>query len=87
MKRFKRHRDYGFFNQDIRLSKLSKLGASLEKLNLGIDFDVFRDLLEAKMSIAPKDKGGRLPYDYVLMFKICILQQYYGLSDDQISNK
>jgi len=83
MKRFKRHRDYGFFDQDIRLSKLSALGDPLEKLNLGVDFDIFRDILEQKMSISPKGKGGRPPYDYVLMFKICILQQYYGLSDDQ----
>lgn len=83
MRQFKRHRDYGFFDQDIRLSKLSKLGDPLEKLNLGVDFDIFRDLLEEKMRITPKGKGGRPPYDYVLMFKICILQQYYGLSDDQ----
>jgi IS5 family transposase len=83
MKRFKRHRDYGFFDQDIRLSKLSKLGDPLEKLNSGVDFDIFRDLLEGRMSITPKGKGGRPGYDYVLMFKICILQQYYGLSDDQ----
>lgn len=83
MRKFKRHRDYGFFDQDIRLSKLSKLGDPLEKLNLGVDFDIFRDLLEEKMIITPKGKGGRPPYDYVLMFKICILQQYYGLSDDQ----
>ncbi|MDR0615250.1 MAG: transposase [Synergistaceae bacterium] len=26
-------------------------------------------------------KGGRLPYDAVLMFKITMLQQWYGLSD------
>jgi len=38
IKRFKRHRDYGFFDQDIRLIKLSKLGDPLEKLNLGVDF-------------------------------------------------
>jgi hypothetical protein len=31
-KSFKKHRDYGFFDQDIRLSKLSKLGDPLEKL-------------------------------------------------------
>ena len=34
MKRFKRHRDYGFLDQDIRLSKLSQLGDPLE--NLGV---------------------------------------------------
>ncbi len=83
MKRFKRHRDYGFFDQDIRLSKLSALGDPLEKLNSGIDFELFRTLLEDKLSSEPKGRGGRPPYDYVLMFKICILQQYYGLSDDQ----
>jgi IS5 family transposase len=83
MKRFKRHRDYGFFDQDFRLRKLSKLGDPLEKLKLGVDFDIFRALLEEKLSIQAKGKGGRPPYDYVLMFKISILQQYYGLSDDQ----
>lgn len=83
MKQFKRHRDYGFFDQDIRLSKLSKLGDPLEKLSLGIDFEIFRTLLEDKLSTEPKGKGGRPGYDYLLMFKICILQQYYGLSDDQ----
>ncbi len=30
MKRFKRHKDYGFFDQDIRLSKLSQLGNPLK---------------------------------------------------------
>ena len=53
MKRFKRHRDYGFFDQDIRLTKLSELGDPLEKLNSGIDFDIFRELLAEKLSIAP----------------------------------
>jgi hypothetical protein len=42
MKRYKRHRDYGFFDQDIRLSKLSQLGDPLEKLNSGVDFEIFR---------------------------------------------
>ena len=83
MKRFKRHRDYGFFDQDIRLSKLSELGDPLERLNKGIDFEFFRALLETRFSKYPKGKGGRPPYDYVLMFKIIILQRYYNLSDDQ----
>jgi hypothetical protein len=45
MKRYKRHRDYGFFDQDIRLSKLSQLGDPLEKLNSGVDFEIFRQKL------------------------------------------
>jgi len=32
IKRFKRRRDYGFFDQDIRWSKLSQLGDPFEKL-------------------------------------------------------
>jgi hypothetical protein len=46
MKQFKRQRDYGFIDQDIRLKKLSQLGGSLEKLNKGIDFEIFRLVLE-----------------------------------------
>lgn len=84
MKKFKRHRDYGFFDQDIRLTKLSELGDPLEKLNAHIDFEIFRDLLVTNLSKIAKGKGGRKPYDYVLMFKILILQRYYNVSDDQI---
>ncbi len=84
MKQFKRQRDYGFFDQDIRLSKLSQLGDPLEKLNNGIDFELFRTLLETNFEKVAKGKGGRRPFDYVMMFKILILQRYYNLSDDQV---
>jgi IS5 family transposase len=84
MKTFKRHRDYGFFDQDIRLTKLSNLGDPLEKLDKGIDFEFFRTILEFGLAKTAKGAGGRRPYDYVLMFKILILQRYYNLSDDQI---
>jgi len=84
MKKFKRHRDYGFFDQDIRLSKLSQLGDPLEMLNSGVDFENFRVILEGNLSKDPKGKGGRRPFDYVMMFKILILQRYYNLSDDQV---
>jgi ribosomal protein L34 len=47
-KRYKRQRDYGFFDQDIRLSKLSELGDPLERLNNGVDFEFFRELLETR---------------------------------------
>jgi len=83
-KEFKRHRDYGFFDQDIRLSKLTKLGDPLDKLIRGVDFEVFRFTLEEKLCKLAIGAGGRPPYDYVLMFKILILQRYYNLSDEQI---
>lgn len=84
MKKFKRHKDYGFFDQDIRLSKLSQLGDPLERLNIGIDFELFRPMLESNLRTQAKGPGGRPPYDYVLMFKILILQRYYNLSDEQV---
>jgi len=84
MKKFKKHKDYGFWDQDLRLSKLSQLGDPLEKLIKGIDFEIFRSILEDNLSKEPLDKGGRPPYDYVMMFKILILQRYYNISDDQV---
>ena len=84
MKKFKRHRAPGLFDQDLRLSKLSKLGDPLERLNAGVDFEMFRKILEAHIGSTTQGKGGRPPYDYVLMFKILILQRYYNLSDDQV---
>ena len=43
MKTFKRHRDYGFWDQDIRLGRLSHSGDPLEKLekknNIFSDFN------------------------------------------------
>jgi IS5 family transposase len=84
MKSFKRHKDYGFWDQDIRLSKISRLGDPLEKLNSGVNFEIFRELLETGLDKLSKGAGGRPPYDYVLMFKILILQRYYNISDEQV---
>jgi IS5 family transposase len=75
----------GLFDEQIRLEKLSKKQDPLERLNAHIDFEFFRKPLEAffyKQTDA--SKGGRPAYDYVLMFKILILQRYYNLSDDTI---
>jgi len=83
MKHFKRSKAIGFFDEDFRLEKLTKLGDPLDRLAKGVNFELFRKLLEEKLHIEPKNDGGRKPYDYVLMFKILILQRYYNLSDDQ----
>jgi IS5 family transposase len=82
-KTFKRRKAIGFFDEDLRLSKLSKLGDPLEKLSKGIDFEMFRGFLEDVLHVDAKNKGGRRPFDYILMFKILILQRYYNLSDKQ----
>ena len=48
-----------------------------------VDFEVFRGDLEAALSRSDRAKGGRPPYDPVLMFKVLVLQTLYTLSDDQ----
>ena len=62
---------------------LSAAGDPLERLAAVVDFEVFRSDLTAALSRSDRAKGGRPPYDAVLMFKILILQTLYTLSDDQ----
>ena len=73
----------GFFDGDERLKALSAAGDPLERLLRIIDFEVFRVDLEAALSRSDRAKGGRPPYDAVLMFKVLVLQTLYTLSDDQ----
>ncbi len=50
-----------------------------------IEFEMFRDMLEAKLlNKNKKNNAGAKPFDVVMMFKIMILQRYYGLGDTQI---
>jgi len=65
---------------ETQLAKLTKLGDPLLKINKTINWEIFRKPIEKAIR---KDmaKGGRPPFDSVLMFKITILQQWYGLSD------
>jgi hypothetical protein len=44
---------------------------------------VFRGDLEAALSRSDRTKGGRPPYDVVLMIEVLVLQTSYTLSDDQ----
>jgi transposase, IS5 family len=62
---------------------LSAAGDPLERLARVIDFEVFRSDLEAALSRSDRAKGGRPPYDAVLMFKVLVLQTLYTLSDEQ----
>jgi IS5 family transposase len=75
----------GLFDEQVRLEKLSKKQDPLERLSAHIDFEFFRKPLEQFFDKdVDRNKGGRPAYDYVLMFKILILQRYYNLSDDTI---
>ena len=73
----------GFWDESLRLEKLSKLGDSLERLNRAIDWELFRPKLTKVFKKQSKGHGGRPPYDYVMLFKVLVLQRIYNLSDDQ----
>lgn len=73
----------GIWDESLRLEKLSKLGDSLEKLNHAIDWELFRPQLTKVFKKQAKGAGGRPPYDYVMLFKVLVLQRIYNLSDDQ----
>ena len=74
----------GFFDEDYRLSELEEHGDPLLRLNELIPWERFRPLLKKLFHKQPKSPGGRPPYDYVMMFKILILQRLYNLSDSQM---
>ena len=76
-------RQPGFFDADERLAALSASGDPLERLRTVVDFELFRSELEAALDRADRSRGGRPPYDAVLMFRILVLQTLYTLSDDQ----
>ena len=73
----------GFFDVENKENRLSELGDHLEKLNGVIDWEMFRPILKKAFHKEHKGAGGRPAFDYVMMFKILIIQRYYNLSDDQ----
>ena len=60
----------GMFDVEDRLAGLSKKGDDLERLAAVIDFELFRPELERAVPRADRSKGGRPPFDHVLMFKV-----------------
>jgi IS5 family transposase len=74
----------GWFDAELTLEKLSRLGNPLEKLLRAVDFEMFRPVLEEKLlNRNRKSNAGCKPYDVVLMFKIMLLKRFYNLSDEQ----
>jgi len=71
------------FGAKTQLEILTKLGDPLTKANQLIDWEIFRKPIEDAIR---KDltKGGRPPYDAILMYKITMLQQWYDLADMQV---
>ena len=72
----------GFFDLSDRYEALSAAGDPLERLGSVVDFEVFRSPLVAALRRSVRGKGGRPPFDPVMMFKILVLQALYSLSDE-----
>lgn len=76
-------RQLSFFDLATRYQALSQHGDPLDALSFHVPWETFRPTLEAVLHRSKREKGGRAPFDAVLMFKILILQSLYNLSDDQ----
>ena len=73
----------GFFDEEDCLKKLSSLGDPMERLNEFINWEQFREILTKALKKETQGPGGRPPFDYVMMFKILILQKLYNMADDK----
>ena len=70
------------FDESTRLEKISELGDNLEKLNKVVNWEIFREVIN-KVFYRENKGYGRPPFDYIMMFKILVLQRLFNLSDDQ----
>jgi len=74
----------GFFDLSDRYAALSAAGDPLERLSAVVDFELFRGALVVALRRSARGKGGRPPFDPVLMFKILVLQALWSLSDEAV---
>lgn len=82
---YKQQGNKGLFDEEFTIQKLSRIGNPLEKISEVIEFEMFRNLLESTLlNTDKKSNAGAKPYDVVMLFKIIILQRYYGLGDQQV---
>lgn len=74
----------GLFTHLDRRDRSGETVTPLDKLAETIDFGAFRPVLEELVPSRVSDQGGRPPFDVVFMFKVLVLQHYYGLSDERV---
>jgi IS5 family transposase len=76
-------KNIGFFAEIFRLARLSELGDPLERVLKVVDWEMFRPILNTVFHKEVRGVGGRTPWDYILMFKILLLQAWYNIADDK----
>ncbi len=73
------------FDEQFTIKMLEEIGNPLDSISKVFDFEMFRPLLESKLlNTDKKNNAGAKCFDLVMMFKILILQRYYGLGDKQL---
>jgi len=85
MKYFQPDQDASLFSMLNHQKELGGTVKGINRLNDVIEWEHFRKELEDILGYSHRDmrKGGRPPFDPVLMFKVLVLQKFYGLSDDE----
>ena len=78
-------KDSDLFSMIEHQQSVLKAVKGINKLNAVIDWELFREELESILGYDNRDpkRGGRPPFDAVLMLKVLVLQKYYGLSDEE----
>ena len=74
--------EIGFSDYLERVEQLAARPTALDQLNQCIDWSSFEPVLKKNLNYKKRNKGGRKPYDPLLMFKVLILQKYYNLSEE-----
>jgi IS5 family transposase len=68
---------------ETQLDRVTALGDPLLRVNAAINWEMFRAPIEGAIR-KDMSKGGRPPFDAIMMYKITMLQQWYGLSDQSV---
>lgn len=73
----------GLFDEEFRIEKIASKDP-LSILTTKVNWEQFRTTVEKAFVEERTSAAGRPSFDRLMMFKILILQEFYGLSDDQI---
>jgi IS5 family transposase len=66
--------------------KVGRLGDRLARVDGLIDWEAFRPIVEG-LFVNDSERGGRPNVDEVVMVKLLVLQQWYGLSDPELERQ
>ena len=78
----RKNKNRGLFEDQFRQDKISNMKDPLEQLNRFIRWEDFRPVIDKAFVVTDPSRGGRPPFDRVMMFKVLVLQRMYNLSDD-----